>query len=257
MPRRALLKDGELVAAVEESKLVRQSHRGADGQLPEHAIATCLELAGAKPEQVDAVAIVRPLPETDFHLKLRAQFPKSRIVVLEHHLAHAASAYYPSPFDEATVLTLDRGGDFRCGSRWHGCGTAMTLEQEQYSPDSLGDLYGRVTELLGFDAERRRAQGAVALGVRRRPLPRPVPRHHRHGRKPGRASTAPSSALERVQHGGFSSRFYERLGLEDGQPDSRSAARPRRRGHPAGRRRGRDPDGRARPRTCAWPAGSG
>ena len=43
----------------------------------------------------------------------------------------------------------------------------MTLEQEQYSPDSLGDLYGRVTELLGFESERRRAQGAVAVDVRR------------------------------------------------------------------------------------------
>ena len=72
--------------------------------------------------------------------------------MVEHHLAHAASAYYPSPFDEATVLTLDRGGDFRCGSRWHARGTQMSLEHEQYLPDSIGDLYGRVTELLGFEA---------------------------------------------------------------------------------------------------------
>ena len=50
------------------------------------------------------------------------------------------------------MLTLDRGGDFRCGSRWHARGTQMSLEHEQYSPDSLGDLYGRVTELLGFEA---------------------------------------------------------------------------------------------------------
>ena len=149
----AMLKDGELVAAVEESKLVRRrTHWGGLAEMPEHAIATCLELAGAKAGQVDAVAVVRPIPESDFHLKLRAQFPNSRIVVVEHHLAHAASAYYPSPFEEATVLTLDRGGDFRCGSRWQASGAQMSLEQEQYLPDSIGDLYGRVTELLGFES---------------------------------------------------------------------------------------------------------
>jgi predicted NodU family carbamoyl transferase len=66
--------------------------------LPEHSIATCLELA-ERAGEVDAVAIVRPIPESDFHLKLRAQFPQSRIVLVEHHRAHAASAYYPSPFE--------------------------------------------------------------------------------------------------------------------------------------------------------------
>src|SRR5262249_38715646 len=96
--------------------------------------------------------IARPVPETGFHLKLRARFPSSKIAVVEHHLAHAASAYYLSPFSQATVLTLDRTGDFRCGSRWRAHGTQMTIEQEQYYPDSLGDLYGRVTELLGYDA---------------------------------------------------------------------------------------------------------
>jgi carbamoyltransferase len=213
----ALLKDGELAAAVEESKLIRRSHRGADGQMPEHAIATCLELAAAKPEQVDAVAIVRPLPETDFHLKLRAQFPKSRIVVLEHHLAHAASAYYPSPFDDATVLTLDRGGDFRCGSRWRGCGTGMTLEQEQYSPDSLGDLYGRVTELLGFESnvEEHKVQWLSMCGdARFRDLFLAIIGMGETGPRFDRSYFSP----ERIQHGSFSSRFYERLGVKDGQP---------------------------------------
>ena len=135
----AVLKDGELAAAVEESKLVRRrTHWGGLDEMPERAIATCLELAGAKPEQVDAVAVVRPIPESDFHLKLRAQFPNSRIIVVEHHLAHAASAYYPSPFEAATVLTLDRGSDFRCGSRWQARGAQMSLEHEQYVPDSIG-----------------------------------------------------------------------------------------------------------------------
>jgi len=149
----AVLKDGELVAAVEESKLVRRrTHWGGLVEMPDHAVATCLQLADAKADQVDAVAVVRPIPESDFHLRLRAQFPNSRIIVVEHHLAHAASAYYPSPFEEATVLTLDRGGDFRCGSRWRARGAHMSLEQEQYLPDSVGDLYGRVCELLGLES---------------------------------------------------------------------------------------------------------
>ncbi len=212
----ALLKDGELAAAVEESKLVRQVHHGANGRLPEHAIATCLELAGAKPEQVDAVAVVRPLPENDFHLQLRAEFPKSRIVVVEHHLAHAASAYFPSTFEDAAVLTLDRGGDFRCGSRWHGCGTQLALEQEQYSPDSLGDLYGRVTELLGFasNLEEHKVQWLSVCGDSRfRDLFLDIIGMTESGPRFDRSYFS----LERVQHGRFSSRFYERLGLQDGQ----------------------------------------
>src|SRR5512147_2837693 len=94
----AILKDGELAAAVEESKLVRRrTHWGGRDEMPDHAIAMCLELAGVKAEQVDAVAVVRPFPSNDFHLRLRALFPNSRIHVVEHHLAHAASAYYCSP----------------------------------------------------------------------------------------------------------------------------------------------------------------
>jgi carbamoyltransferase len=149
----AILKNGELTAAVEESKLVRRrTHWGGIDEMPERAIATCLELAGADPGDIGAVAVVRPIPSNDFYLRLRADFPKSRIVLVEHHLAHAASAWYCSPFDEATVLTLDHGSDFRCGSRWQARGTALALVHEHYSPDSVGDLYGRVCEYLGFDA---------------------------------------------------------------------------------------------------------
>src|SRR5579862_4590648 len=112
----AVLKDGRLVAAIEESKLARQrTHWDGRADLPENSITACLELAGARAEGVDAVAMVRPIPESGLHLKLRARFPHARIVLLEHHQSHAASAYYPSPFDDATVLTLDRAGDFRCG----------------------------------------------------------------------------------------------------------------------------------------------
>jgi len=108
----AILKDGELVAAIEESKLARVTHAGAAEELPERAIAACLEMAKANPSQVDAVALVRPVPESTLLSKLRAQFPQSRIVLLEHHLAHAASAYYPSPFRIRSAIFTDASRSF-------------------------------------------------------------------------------------------------------------------------------------------------
>lgn len=215
----AILRDGELMGAVEESKLVRRQVQWAHhGELPEHAIRTCLHLADVKPEQVDAVAIVRPIAaghEGGFHLKLRAQFPHARVVVVEHHTAHAASAYYPSPFDAATVLTLDRGGDFRCGTRWQARGTEMVLDQEQYYPDSLGDLYGRVTELLGFhaNADEHKVQWlSIAGDDRFRDLFFEIIALSESGPRIDRTFFS----TERVSHGGFASKFFERLGVADG-----------------------------------------
>jgi carbamoyltransferase len=209
----AILRDGELVAAVEESKLVRRrlNWGGASG-LPEHSIAMCLQLADVKPRQVDAVAVARPVPNSDFFAELRAHFPNSRLSVVEHHLAHAASAYFASPYDEATVLTLDRGGDFRCGSRWRAHGSRMTLEQEFYAPDSPGDLYGRVTELLGLEAnaDEHKVQWISVRGDDRyKDLFLEIL---------GLSDSAPRLdrsyfTSERFSRGGFSARFYERLGL--------------------------------------------
>ena len=210
----AILRDGELVAAVEESKLVRRRlNWGGTGDLPEHSIATCLHLAGAKPEHVDAVAVARPIPQSDFYPALRARFPNSRLLVVEHHLAHAASAYYPSPFDEATVLTLDRGADFRCGSRWHAEGSRLTMEFEQY--DSLGDLYSRVTALLGFEpnADEHKVQWmSVAGDARFAALFQDIVGRDGAGARIDRSYFT----TERFSQGGFSVRFYERLGLEPG-----------------------------------------
>ncbi|HXM41979.1 MAG TPA: carbamoyltransferase C-terminal domain-containing protein [Bryobacteraceae bacterium] len=222
----AILKDGGLAAAIEESKLSREGlkpgvHAGST-ELPEQSMAACLALASVAPEQVDAVAIVRPFaegPEAPLHLQLRARFPHSRIVVVEHHTAHAASAYYPSPFEEATVLTLDRAGDFRCGTRWRAADAQLSLENELYYPDSLGDLYGRVTELLGFRAnlEEHKVQWLSAswgegddrfrdLFLEIMPM--------RDGGWP-RLDRSFFDA-ERLTCGGFGARFYERLGLDEG-----------------------------------------
>jgi carbamoyltransferase len=200
---------------VEQKKLAR---RFQPGELPDEAVGACLRMAGVLSGQVDCVAIVRPFAargERDLHLELRATFPDSQVVLVEHHTAHAASAFYASPFENATVLTLDRGGDFRCGARWRASMGQLTVERELYYPDSLGELYGRVTELLGFEAsadehkvqwlstagdERYRDLFAEILASKRSEWPR-IDRSFFHGEKRSR--------------GGFSAKFYQRLGLEE------------------------------------------
>jgi len=206
----AILKDGELLAAVEEAKLRRGV--GPTG-VPEASIAECLRLARVKPNQVDCVAIVRPFakgPESEFHLALRSQFPHAEIVVVEHHLAHAASAFYASPFEEATVLTLDRAGDFCCGARWQAAGNQIHAEKEWYYPDSLGRMYGAVTELLGFevDADEHKVQWLSTYG---------------DGRYTGlfREIISDSARLDPSffsgnQAGGFTAKFFERIGVSEG-----------------------------------------
>jgi carbamoyltransferase len=157
----AILRDGELVGALEEEKL----RHSTPGQLPDAAIATCLQMARAEAADIGWIAIARPF-DTQFHIDLRSRFPRARIGIVEHHRAHAASAYYLSGFDSATVLTLDRRGDFRCGGLWTGEGSTLSLKQEAIFPDSLGELYSRVTRLLGFtaDADEHKVQWMSAAG---------------------------------------------------------------------------------------------
>ncbi len=217
-PACTILKDGALAAAIEQKKIAR---RFQSGELPLEAIALALELSGVSAEQVDQVALVRPFaagPETPVHLALRARFPNSQLVLVEHHAAHAASAYFSSPFPEATVLTLDRIGDFRCGGRWHGKGNELRLERELYFPDSLGDLYGRVTELLGFhaNADEHKVQWLSTAGDDSlQPLFEEILGVDTNGWPRFDRSYFDS---DRLGHGGFGSRFYQRLGLEEGAP---------------------------------------
>jgi carbamoyltransferase len=162
----AVLDGGELKAAVEEKKITRNF---LPGQIPEASISECLRIAGVTRSDVDCVAIVRPFAlggESQFHLALREHFPDAEVAVLEHHQAHAASAFFASPFEEATVLTLDHSGDFRCGALWHASGNQMDLEKEWYYPDSFGRVYGAVTEFLGFDAraDEHKVQWLLASG---------------------------------------------------------------------------------------------
>ncbi|HEY4361541.1 MAG TPA: carbamoyltransferase C-terminal domain-containing protein [Bryobacteraceae bacterium] len=208
----AVLKNGELKAAVEEAKLVRGPRHG---QMPQASIEECLRMAGATHDDVECVAVARPFPggpESLFHLALRAQFPKAEIVVVEHHQAHAASAFFASPFDEATVLTLDHSGDFRCGTLFRASKEQqLQLEKEWYFPDSLGRLYSAITELLGFTAgaDEHKVQWLSTSGDDRFVAL-------------FRELVGPSARLDsaffdgsRQTHGGFGARLFEKLGLSD------------------------------------------
>ena len=214
----AIARDGVLAAAIEEEKLSRQYR---PGDLPQAAIQTCLSLAGVRAADVDCVSLVRPMPggaQSTVQMQLRALFPNSRIVLVGHHAAHAASAFYASPYEQATVLTLDRNGDFRSGARWRAEQTQITLERELYYPDSLGDLYGRVTQALGFQAgaEEHKVQWMSSAGDDRfRALFLEMMPWHSDGWPRLDRSFFDN---ERVQNGGFSEKFYSRLGLDDGAP---------------------------------------
>jgi carbamoyltransferase len=145
----AVIKDGHIAAAVEEAKLTRRSE---PGRLPEAAIAACLKIAKLSHGDIGHVALARPLPPGSALPAALRVFPKAKVDTVDHHAAHAAAAYYVSPFEEATVITLDREGDLRCGAKWRGAGNTLTLEEEILYPDSIAELYGHVTELLGLRA---------------------------------------------------------------------------------------------------------
>ncbi len=202
----AIVQDGRIAAAIEEAKLTRRPHTG---RLPEAAVTACLRIAGIGHRDVDYVALARPLPPgSALPIALR-MFPKARVVSIDHHAAHAAAAYLASPFGSAAVITLDREGDLRCGSKWRGEANRLVLEEEILYPDSIGELYGRVTELLGFQrrADEHRVQWLSALGE---------PRYcavfaaivHNH------AIDQSFFDSGRQGHGGFGVKFFEGLKLD-------------------------------------------
>ncbi|MBX9603543.1 MAG: carbamoyltransferase [Bryobacteraceae bacterium] len=208
----AALSEGRIVAAVEESKLTR---RRGDGAIPEAAISECLALAGFTRDRVDCVALVRPFSanqEPQVYIALRSMFPNAQVVVVEHQAAHAASAYYASPFDEATVLTMDRAGDFRCGAKWRASGSRLEIQREWYYPDSLGRLYGAVTELLGFRprADEHKVQWLSTAGDDR------FTDLFLELVSPDLRMDTSFFDRNRPQAGGFSARFVHRLGLAEG-----------------------------------------
>ena len=176
----ALVVDGEIVAAAQEDRFSRRKH---DPRFPMHAVDFCLRRAGITARQLDYVGFYdKPLTKFErllqtylaftpagyasfrqalpLWLKQKLHVPreirnalpgyKRRIVFLDHHQSHAASAFLPSPFDDAAILTMDGVGEWSTTCVGHGQGNKLTLHQEIRFPHSLGLLYSAFTYYTGF-----------------------------------------------------------------------------------------------------------
>ena len=215
----AIFRGPSPLVALEEEKLVRV--RRARG-LPVQAIRYCLEAARLKPEQMDYIALARPLFEDSGELarevswipkRLKQEFPASKIIVLDHHLCHAAAAYFPSPFDSAGVLTLDEKGDLKTGSLALAQGMHFEPLEDCYFPDSVGNLFSRVAGLAGFSeaGDEHKLQWLSTCGE---PLYAPVFRQLLRRDGDSLLSVDQSYFLAgRNERGGFSEKFFHAAGL--------------------------------------------
>lgn len=175
----ALLKDGIVIAAAQEERFTRVKH---DAQLPVNAVAYCLQEAGITIEQVDAVVYYeKPLLKFERLIKsyintwpfglvsfvkamlnfVKTKFwvdhrireelgYKGKIFYTEHHMSHAASAYYASGFNDATVVTMDGVGEFDTTTIGYGRDSELHITHTREFPHSLGMLYSAITYYLGF-----------------------------------------------------------------------------------------------------------
>ncbi|WP_281646422.1 carbamoyltransferase [Parendozoicomonas sp. Alg238-R29] len=187
-PSAALYIDGKLVAAVEEERLIRDKH--AKGKMPLEATKFVLQQAGIKPSDVDIVAVpMAPISlstEARWHYAKRYWYAPDRALdalfngnrryrryvgnirtmldslgfewgkfefePVEHHLAHASSTYHLSGFKEKTaIMGVDGKGEYATTFFGYGENGKIHKIKEFYDPDSLGGLYGAITEYLGFD----------------------------------------------------------------------------------------------------------
>ena len=176
-----LVQDGRIVAAAQEERFTRTKH---DYGFPTNAVEFCCAEGGIRPEQVDlCVFYDKPLLKFErlletylsyspagfkqflmalpLWLKQKLNLPREmdrglggayrgRYVFLEHHESHAASAFFPSPFEDAAILTLDGVGEWATGSIAHGKGNTIEMKQELRFPHSLGLLYSAFTYFTGF-----------------------------------------------------------------------------------------------------------
>ena len=182
----ALIDDGRIVAAAQEERFTRKKH---DASIPRNAIQSCLDIAGLKLADIDLVAfyekpfvkferlletyaVFAPRGFTSFRQalplwikeklfqkdllirELKAFAPDvqwlDKILFSEHHLSHAASAFFPSPFKEAAVLTMDGVGEWATTSLAFGSGNQLNIHKEIHFPHSLGLLYSAFTYYTGF-----------------------------------------------------------------------------------------------------------
>ena len=182
----ALIEDGRILAAVQEERFTRKKH---DASFPKNAVGYCLDTCGGDLDAVDHICFFEKpflkferLLETyltcaprGFH-SFRVAVPvwikeklfqkanliaalkpfaasgevEHKLLFAEHHQSHAASAFFPSPFDEAVVLTLDGVGEWTTASISIGKGNTLKLEREIRWPHSLGLLYSAFTYYIGF-----------------------------------------------------------------------------------------------------------
>ncbi|HEU4878015.1 MAG TPA: carbamoyltransferase N-terminal domain-containing protein, partial [Gemmatimonadaceae bacterium] len=175
-----LVRDGEIVAAAQEERFTRKK---GDDAFPAHAVRYCLREASATMEDIEAVVFYdKPLLKferiletylgvaprgfrsflkagplwlreklyTDRSLRDGLGDFKGKVLYAEHHESHAASAFYPSPYDEAAILTIDGVGEWATASIGIGRGSSIELISELHWPDSLGLLYSAFTYHTGF-----------------------------------------------------------------------------------------------------------
>jgi carbamoyltransferase len=177
----ALLRDGEIIAAAEEERFTRKKH---DYEFPQNAIDFCLRFGGIQPGDLDYVVFFEkpfvkferllltslqcyPRSHRVFReamitwladklwikdlIQKRLRVSASKIIFSEHHMSHAASAFFSSPFEEAAILTVDGVGEWTTTSLGIGRGTNIKLLKEIRFPHSLGLLYSAFTAFLGFE----------------------------------------------------------------------------------------------------------
>ncbi|HEX8651071.1 MAG TPA: carbamoyltransferase [Pyrinomonadaceae bacterium] len=174
-----LLRDGEIVAAAQEERFSRRKH---DHRFPQRAVDYCLTEAGIRVEDVDCVAFYdKPLVKFErlletylafapwgfpsylkgmpTWLKEKLNLPallrkelgyQGKLLFGDHHESHAASAFYPSPFEEAAVMTIDGVGEWATASYGVGRGGDLTILKQMKFPHSLGLLYSAFTAFTGF-----------------------------------------------------------------------------------------------------------
>ncbi|MEY2953233.1 MAG: hypothetical protein RLZZ401_1320 [Pseudomonadota bacterium] len=201
-----LVIDGEIVAAAQEERFTRKKH---DQNFPVNAVAYCLQEAGITPRDVDhvvfydkpflkferlfetylayapvgfksfATALPVWLKDKLFQKSVLARQLKSmwgdevdwtqRLLFSEHHLSHAASAFFPSPFEEAAVLTMDGVGEWTTTSLAIGRGNKLDVVKEIHFPHSLGLLYSAITYYTGFkvNSGEYKVMGLAPYGVPR------------------------------------------------------------------------------------------
>ncbi|MBO0726038.1 MAG: hypothetical protein J2P52_10595 [Blastocatellia bacterium] len=254
----ALLKDGRIVAAIEEEKLARVGRIGIgqSGGLPYQAIGHCLEAAGVGIEDIDYVTydhkprrlmrravefnrrfLTEAAPEATDHkaaslyefqdrmktLRLVGQLLNrtAKVVTVDHQLAHAASAFYPAGFDRAAILILGRKGDHISIAAGVGEGRKVRILKRIEFPHSLGWVYSLITEHLGFrpNGGERNTQWLSTTGE-----PEFIPAFE--DLIPIDSAGIPSVDLSffNISHqsaGPFSEKFYLRFGAAPGSANQR------------------------------------